>query len=142
MADIKQGPWGGPKGNSFDTGILAKLLGFKVWHDDDYINGIRFFYEKQTQHIWTPVYGSQVGQVVEVTLGADELFTGIQGTLDWKGGKYVARSLILFTNTSQYGPYGKEQGSTFLLKSTGNIVGFFGLEDDQAINAIGIYTKV
>lgn len=43
-------------------------MGFKVWHDDDYINGIRFFYEKQTQQIWTPVYGSQVGQVVEVCI--------------------------------------------------------------------------
>ncbi|XP_020096307.1 jacalin-related lectin 34-like [Ananas comosus] len=133
---VQQGPWGGANGAVFDMHPQPIILGFTVWADSQYINGIQFQYGQGSS---TSVYGTRRGTPTTVTFQPGEFLNGIEGSIDKIVGAYVVCSLTFNTNTSNtYGPYGSVQGSTFAFKSTAAIVGFFG-RSAQQLNAIGIY---
>nr|CAD1818318.1 unnamed protein product [Ananas comosus var. bracteatus] len=143
--EVQEGPWGGPGGSTFETGVVSN---FTVVFDG-YIKAIDFSPVNKSKETPTPVHDSNISHAL-INFQPGEYLTGLQGTLDKKGAKYVVRSLTFFTNFTHYGPFGYEKGDPFSFQSTGKrIIGLFGREEQPinaaeqpTINAIGICVEI
>ncbi|KAK1614147.1 hypothetical protein QYE76_019664 [Lolium multiflorum] len=144
QTETTNGPWGGDAGWSHDTEVLPqRLLSVTIWCGD-VIDALTFTYSDVNgkKHISGP-WGGPGGVVHTIQLGPSEYLTEVSGTTGSFGQDAdVVKSLVLVTNSSRYGPFGKGEGNRFQASMRGSrsISGFFA-RAGMYVYAIGVYTK-
>ncbi|XP_038716895.1 jacalin-related lectin 3-like isoform X3 [Tripterygium wilfordii] len=139
---VSYGPWGGNGGTVFDDGVYT---GVREIHLTRYggIFSLKVCYDMNGQAIWGTKHGGSGGiRLDKITFDyPSEILTKISGFYGSTimRGPIVVKSLTFHTNKRKYGPFGEEQGSSFLSGTdTGVIVGFHGRKG-LFVDSIGVH---
>ncbi|XP_072954510.1 agglutinin alpha chain-like [Typha angustifolia] len=138
----KMGPSGGSGGGAREMNVdgVSRINKLIVRHGGA-IDAIRIMFERNGQPEWTPMWGGSGGGFTEINLGPDEHLISVEGHYgkfqDW----LLIRSLTFVSNRHTYGPYGRQEGTSFSLPAdNGQIVGFH-VRSGKYIDAIGTYVR-
>ncbi|GMN68807.1 hypothetical protein TIFTF001_037855 [Ficus carica] len=142
--DIVVGPWGGSGGNGWDDGSYSGVRQIELSYRDA-IGSFSVVYDLNGQPFDGPKNPSKHSfSTVKIELNfPDEYLVSVSGytsPLSWLATKTpVVRSLTFKTNKRTFGPYGKEEGTSFNLPiENGLIVGFKG-RTGELLDAIGFH---
>ncbi|XP_021911591.1 jacalin-related lectin 3 [Carica papaya] len=141
---VSSGPCGGGGGSRWDDGIYSGIRQIVITHGAC-IDSIQIEYEKDGRSVWSKKHGGNGGNNTDtVKLDyPDEFLSSIggkYGSQDLLGGPEVIRSLVFESNRRKYGPFGIEQGKSFLVpREKEKIVGLHG-RCGWYVDAIGVYS--
>jgi len=143
---VSYGPYGGPGGGKWNDGVYSSIRELTIYSGDD-IYSIQVVYDDQGNEVLGKKHGGDGGTPTTVYLNyPTEYLVSISG---YRGGSYGegylgVKSLTLESNLKQYGPFGKEEGTRFIVPlpaaTGGKIVGLFGREGTH-IDSIGAHIK-
>ncbi|KAJ3687900.1 hypothetical protein LUZ61_017064 [Rhynchospora tenuis] len=142
-AFVKLGPLGGSGGDvrDMDPSVISRIVKIGIRHGGA-IDGIVVHYERNGHEESTDLWGSEGGELTEISFEANEYIIDVRGHVGTYNDYTILKSLRLQTNLRTYGPYGAEEGQYSFDFSVqgGQIIGFHG-RSGQFIDAMGVYVK-
>ncbi|KAJ4786460.1 jacalin lectin family protein [Rhynchospora pubera] len=142
-AFVKLGPLGGSGGflKDMDPSDISRIVKIGVRHGG-VIDSIVVHYERNGHVESTELWGTEEGELTEISLEANEYLIDVSGHVGIDNGYTILKSLRLQTNLRTYGPYGAEEGQYSFEFSVqgGQIIGFHA-RSGHFIDALGVYVK-